>query len=370
MFGIKKIYIEKQLETSLLVQNVLKNATNANIEIEWIDNPKEIMFSSKHTDLFVKDTLIIHKHLGKFLSSCPGSDGVVCCQYFVINFGVGCVFDCHYCYLQYYMNQPYITIFGNIEDLLAELESKIANRSFPVRIGTGEYTDSLALDPLLELSPLLIRFFARQKNATLELKTKSANVDHIINEEHDQRTVIAWSINPPSVIEKIEKGTASLQERLRAARKAQEAGYKLAFHLDPIIYYENWEKEYTALLEELFSTVDTERIAWISLGTFRYSNGQKEIMQKRFPDDTLTKSEMLLGNDNKYRYYKKIRYEIYKKIKDFIQRVDPKLFSYMCMETQYMWEKVTGFVPSSPKILDRMFEERRKYMESIYTQRS
>jgi spore photoproduct lyase len=366
-WSIKQIYIDSSLNKSenLLIQNILKNTQNKNIKIELIDHPKEIFdFYLKNGNLFEKDTLLVYRHQGKFISSCPGSDGMVCCQYFVINFGIGCLYDCHYCYLQNFMNQPLMTVFGNIEDLFIEIEKKIKGKNFHFRIGTGEYTDSLALDPILEISPILVEYFARLENATLELKTKSNHVENLLGLNHQNHTVVSWSINPQKIIEQIEPGTANLEERLIAAKKVQDAGYKLAFHLDPMIYYDNWEDDYKQLLDQLFDTIDTNRIAWISLGTFRYSIGQKEIMQKRFLNDNLTKVEMVQGSDKKFRYFKTIRQEMYAKIKNYIDKKDPKLFSYLCMETQYMWEKIYQFIPQSSKNLDEYFEKRRLYMEN------
>ncbi|GIX43235.1 MAG: hypothetical protein KatS3mg129_2968 [Leptospiraceae bacterium] len=367
-WDIKKIFIDNSLnkDHNPIIQNILKNTQNTSIKIEFIDNPKEIFdYYLKHGSLFEKDTLLVYRHQGKFISSCPGSDGMVCCQYFVINFGIGCLYDCHYCYLQNFMNQPLMTVFGNLEDLFSEIEKKIKGKNFHFRIGTGEYTDSLALDPIIEISPILVNYFAQLENATLELKTKSNHIEKLLNLNHNNHTVVAWSLNPPEIIDKIEPGTASLKERLEAAKRVQEAGYKLAFHFDPMIYHDNWEKNYKELLDQLFATIDTNRIAWISLGTFRYSIGQKEIMQKRFLDDNLTKQEMVQGSDKKFRYFKTIRQEMYATIKSYIDKKDPKLFSYLCMETQYMWEKIYQFVPQSSKNLDSYFENRRIYMESL-----
>ncbi|MFN3604865.1 MAG: radical SAM protein [Leptonema sp. (in: bacteria)] len=365
---MKKIYIDKNLiiEKNQIVQNTIQNIKNTNIQVEFINNPKEIFDSySKGNSLFKKNIIVLYKYNGKFLSSCPGSDGMVCCQYFVINLGIGCIYDCHYCYLQNFMNQPLITVFGNVEDALEEIYNKIYNKNFHFRIGTGEYSDSLALDPIFEISKILIEFFSKVPNATLELKTKSNSVDHLLNLSHNKKTVVSWSLNPQKIIDKIEPGTASLEERILAAKKVLKAGYKVGFHLDPMIYFDAWEESYKNLLDLVFDTIDTDRIAWISLGTFRYSPGQKEIMQKRFFSDTLTKEEMVVGNDGKFRYYKQIRYEMYSKIKEHIQKRDPKLFFYLCMETQYMWEKIFYFVPESSKNLDLLFEKRRLYMDSL-----
>ncbi len=367
-YSIKTIFIDKSLllEKNLIVQNALEYANHTKINIEYISNPKEVFNSFlKETEIFKKDIILLCKNKGKFLSSCPGSDGMVCCQYFVINLGIGCIYDCHYCYLQNFMNQPIITVFGNIEDALHEIKSKILNKKFHFRVGTGEYSDSLALDPIFKISPILINFFTDIPNATLELKTKSSFVDHLLDLPHHSKTVISWSLNPQNIIKEIETYTASLEERILSARKAQEAGYKIGFHLDPIIYHEDWEKSYKELLDLVFDHINPERIAWISLGTFRYSPGQKEIMQKRFINDDLTKKEMIIGSDGKFRYYKYIRYEIYSKLKEYIQKKDPKLFFYLCMETQYMWDKIFHFIPKSSKNLDMYFQKRLQYIDSI-----
>ena len=65
--------------------------------------------------------------------------------------------DCTYCVLQSYINVPAITVFVNVEDLLAELEARWAeNPALVWRLGTGEFGDSLALDGLMGLNELLI----------------------------------------------------------------------------------------------------------------------------------------------------------------------------------------------------------------------
>ncbi|MCB1322623.1 MAG: hypothetical protein KDK34_20355, partial [Leptospiraceae bacterium] len=308
--------------------------------------------------------LLVYRWPAKFLSSCPGSDGMVCCQYFVINFGIGCLFDCHYCYLQSFLNHPLMSIFGNLEDLFAELDERTRNRNFHFRIGTGEYTDSLALEPLTALSTHLVEYFAAHPNATLELKTKSSNVDTLLDLDHNGHTVVAWSLNPPEVIAAVEDGTANLDERLAAAARVQAAGYKLAFHLDPLIYFEGWEAAYHGLIDRIFSVLDPDRVAWISTGSFRYAPGLKEAIQARFPDDELTRAEMVAGPDGKQRYFKSIREQMFRSIKEKIESVDPALFLYLCMETRRMWDRVFGFVPSSGKNLDALFDQRRLHMEA------
>jgi spore photoproduct lyase len=367
--SIKKIYIDQSLADSALVRQVESRAP-AGVTLEYVADPREILNRyARAGHLVEKEDLLIYRFPGKFLSSCPGSDGMVCCQYFVINFGLGCLFDCHYCYLQSFLNNPLMTLFGNLEDLFAEVDSRTRGKNFQFRIGTGEYTDSLALDPLTGLSTRLVDYFAGHPNATLELKTKSANVEGLLDLDHRGRTVVAWSLNPPELVDAVEPGTASLAERLAAARQVQAAGYRLAFHLDPLIYFESgrgWERAYHELIEEVFDTVNPDHVAWISTGSFRYTPDLKETIQARFPEDRLTREgETIAGADGKHRYFKTIRQDMFRSIKQKIESVDPKLFLYLCMETRRMWQDVFEFVPDSGKNLDLLFEQRRQFIDGV-----
>ncbi|MGH7845556.1 MAG: spore photoproduct lyase family protein, partial [Candidatus Binatia bacterium] len=111
-----------------------------------------------------KQDLFLTRHKGEFLKKCPGSDGQVCCNYFVINFASNCPMDCSYCYLQEYLGQnPALKVFSNVEDLIAEADELLSrHRRFFFRIGTGEITDSLALDPYIGFCAEVVPFFAEQ----------------------------------------------------------------------------------------------------------------------------------------------------------------------------------------------------------------
>ena len=122
-----------------------------------------------------KKRLFLTRHKGEFLKKCPGSDGQVCCNYFVINFASNCPMDCSYCYLQEYLaDNPELKVFSNVDDLLTEAEELLSkHRRFFFRIGTGEITDSLALDPYIGFAREIVPFFAEQPNVLLESKPKA-----------------------------------------------------------------------------------------------------------------------------------------------------------------------------------------------------
>src|SRR5206468_1511878 len=103
-----------------------------------------------------------------------------CCNYFVVNYASNCHLECTYCVLQAYLNNPALMIFTNLEDLMAEVRSRLEIAPARLlRIGTGELADSLALDEITQYSRRLIPFFATFSNAILELKTKSDRIANL-----------------------------------------------------------------------------------------------------------------------------------------------------------------------------------------------
>ena len=355
----EKIYIDRRVEFTPVVKNVMERIDPRRTELIFVDNPESVR--KEHRDSAggsLKGTLLIEHYSGNFLTACPGSDGVVCCKYYVIDTGPGCIYDCHYCFLQTFLNTSLLSLYGNTGDILKEIRDMTSLRRGPIRIGSGEYTDSLALDSLTGFASILVKEFAGLESATLELKTKSDSVDSLLNLEHRGKTVVSWSLNPPGIVSGVEEFTATLERRLEAARKVQNAGYPLGFHLDPMFYYPGWERDYRELLDLTFSTVDSSRIAWISLGGFRYSPGMPEIIEKRFPGETITHAEMIQGSDGKYRYFKSIREEMYRTIRNQLLEKDPDLFVYLCMDTRHMWKRVFGNSPENSGALDEGFTRR------------
>ncbi len=304
-----------------------------------------------------KEVLVLGRFKGRIFQMCPGSRGMLCCRYMLINTCFNCLYDCAYCYLNSYLNSYGVYQFTNMDALRDELEGfyRGSDRGMVYRIGTGEFTDSLMMDEVSGIAGMLIEAASHMDNVMLELKTKSSNIDHLLGIRDKGKTVLAWSLNTRRNIDRYESGTASLDERLDAAVRAAGAGYLLAFHFDPIISGEGWEEEYDALVAELFSRIRPERVAWISLGCFRYGSGFKEAIRSRFPEEGLTLEEMFPGSDGKMRYLKPHRMRIYREMVSSIRAYAPKSYIYLCMEGADIWRDVFGFGFDTPELLERDF---------------
>ena len=355
------VFVEHGAKDYSLLKTILSRLSN--VPVYEIQNIKQLEkeFKTSQSDVFgeAKKNLVLSRFQGSFLKKCPGaSPGMVCCNYYVINLSKNCIYDCSYCFLQSFLdNNPLQVAFVNIEDLFQELEevfTQFPDRNF--RVGTGEITDSLALDSLVPYSQLLIPFFNRQKNAVLELKTKSDRIENLLNLPDPTNVIVSWSINPEKMVDLEEKGTPSLKKRLHAASQCVEKGYRVGFHFDPIILIPGWEQAYQELVDTLFDYIPASQIEWISLGSFRYRSSLKPIIKSRHPKTMLFTGEHLPGKDGKFRYLRPLRNQAYETIRGFLKEKSQDLNIYLCMETKEIWEGVTGKTPRSDEKLDTFFD--------------
>ena len=348
----EKIFVERAVEDLPITRNVLERLPE--VPMERIDSRESLLQEFQRWNPTLprtKKSLILAQHKGHFFKPCPGrraKEGIksVCCNYFVINYASNCHMECSYCYLQSHLNFPYMIVYTNCGDLLSELQAAFSeNPHHSFRIGTGELADSLALDRLTSYSVPLVEFFARQKNAVLEFKTKSKCVENLLDLEHGGRTVVSWSINPRFIQEREEHKTATVPERLEAAQHCVQVGYPVAFHLDPLIFYERWEADYKDLIEEIFEKIPASSISWISMGSLRLTGPLKEMMRKRFPGSFLPLGELVPSEDGKMRYFKPMRVLMYRKVLSWIRDKSATVPVYACMEGPNVWKKVFQSAP-------------------------
>lgn len=350
----KRLVVEKEVADSPLVSSLRRNLPEAELRVV-----EKIAPSGEHD----REVLEVVVFRGRCIKSCPGTRHYFCCGYRILHFGVQCSLECTYCILQAYLNQPNLRLFGNTEQILDELSGELeANPQQLFRVGTGEFTDSLLLDPWTELTLRLVPFFARQPNGILELKTKTHFIDNLEDLDHQGHTIVAWSLNSERVRRNEEPKTASLKERLTAARRCAEWGYRLAFHFDPMIVHENWRQGYGETLDRLFEAVDPANVVWISLGAFRFMPELKDVIRSRHPRSRIPYGEFIRGLDDKMRYFRDIRVELYGFMAERIRKVDPGLCVYLCMEGADIWREGLGFSPEDrgglPAMLDRAVQER------------
>ncbi|MFP3870270.1 MAG: radical SAM protein [Syntrophobacteria bacterium] len=335
----RRLVIEEAVGGSPLVQRIRTALPDA--AVSWVQRLSDEAAPGDG------DVLEIVNFPGGFIKPCPGTRSYICCGYQILHLGVQCSLGCTYCILQAYFQNPNVRLFANLDDMWQQLEDHLRRSPRRVhRLGTGEFTDSLFLDPVTRMTKDLVPFFAEQPNAILELKTKSSCVDLLENLEHRGNTIVAWSLNPPALIATEEPAAASLEERLRAAQRCQQWGYRLAFHFDPLIVYPGWRQGYAEVVHHLFSRVDPAGIAWVSLGTLRFMPSLKRIIRQRHPESAILDEEFIPGLDGKLRYFRDLRVEMYRHLIDLLRAGEKTLCVYLCMESDDIWGEALGFTPA------------------------
>jgi spore photoproduct lyase len=349
MYRPSRLIIENEVADSPLVQRLTAALPDA--PVSWVDQLKDDGAAGDGS------ALEIVKFKGRFIKPCPGTRSYTCCGYQILHLGTQCSLGCAYCILQAYFPNRNLRLFANLDDMVHQLEPYLSKSRRQVhRIGTGEFADSLLLDPLTRISEFLVPYFADQPNAVLELKTKTAQVDLLENLEHRGHTIVAWSLNPAEMIGREEAAAASLEERLEAARRCQEWGYRLAFHFDPILAYPNWEQGYREVVDKLFSTVDPRGVAWVSLGALRFMPSLKQIIRRRHPTSNILAEEFIPGMDGKLRYFRDLRVEMFRHLGNLLNGINQNLCVYLCMESEDIWREALGFTPAEKGGLSSMLD--------------
>jgi len=346
-FKPQHIFVEKGASPSYLLSKFKNKFPNLRIDelnyyADYLKNNKFSLSNLK------KPIVFIVKERWDFIKPCPCTKYHLGCNYWIFNLGMGCPFDCSYCFLQAYSNFPGIVLPSNLDDFFTRFNDFYKKINRPLRIGTGEFCDSLALDDITDYSRQLIDFF-RDKPLYFELKTKSDNIKNVLKNKPSPNIVISWSLNPQTIIDSEEKATASLQERIISAEKIQKKGFPLGFHFDPIIHFEGWHKLYKEVIDKLYHYLNPP-FKWISLGTLRGSRNLKDIVEQRFPETNIFYGELFLGEDKKLRYPKLLKKEIYKNMIKWIKEYDKKTPVYLCMEDRDTWQIMDKRFNSSNQI--------------------
>ncbi len=310
-----------------------------------------------------RNTLVTRMNRGKFWKPCPGTgDEYYCCGYQIVTPLTGCGMYCSYCILQEYYEKQHQVLYENYSDLVMEVQQRLAKERGVLRFGTGEFGDSLFLERKLGLSQKIARLFQPYPNVLVEFKTKYASIAPLKNISDPSKVVIGFSMNTPYIISRCEKGTSSLQKRLEAAKECEEMGFWVAFHFDPMVWYSRWENEYSEVVDRIFSTIrNPERIAWVSLGGFRTMPSLKNKLREYNRHLPLFCGEMVLGMDRKYRYFRPVRIDFYRKMQEAIEKFYQDCTLYLCMENHDVWAE-SGMLKRIPNGLTQYLDERAEDM--------
>ena len=271
------IYVEKKILNNKNTLEILSKFKD--VKIIEIENYKEV-FSSNNQDFHLQklgQKLILASNKANMIY-----EGAVVCEsfendnFYYTSSIINCVYDCEYCYLQGVYSSGNIVIFVDIEKVFEEVE-ELYNKLKTLYLCISYDTDLLAIENICGFSEKWYYFIEDKKDLKIELRTKSGNIDKFLNLKPLDNFIIAFTLSPENLALKNEKYTASFKNRVKAIKELQEKGWKVRICIDPLIYSDNFEKNYSQMIEYLFNKINKEKVIDVSIGVFRIS---KEYLKK------------------------------------------------------------------------------------------
>ena len=310
MFKPKAIFYEKEIENYELGKQLLEKYKDIpRYIIENHNNIPEMRCQGNSEFTNLKKNLIIGvRKTHKFVENHKTSD------FLVPYTSSGCTAMCLYCYLVCNYNKcSYLRLFVNREQMLDKI-IKTSNKSEKeLTFEIGSNSDLILENTITQNLEWTIPQFAKDEKGYLTFPTKFDMVDNILNLEHKGRIVVRMSINPEEIIRKVELGTSSLENRVKAINKLKDAGYKIGILIAPIIFVDNWKVLYEETIKYLYENLNdnVKKDVFFELIFMTYSYVHTKINEEAFPNaiQIYDKEKMTGRGKGKYMYKQAIRDE-------------------------------------------------------------
>ena len=219
----------------------------------------------------------------------------------------GCIAMCLYCYLVCNYNKcAYLRIFVNREEMLNKI-IKVANESEEELVfEIGSNSDLILENSITNNLRWTIENFRKAEKGYITFPTKFDMVDDILDVDGKERVIIRMSVNPKEIIQKVEMGTSSLENRVMAINKLADAGYKVGLLIAPVIFVDNWKELYKKLVMYLKENLSdkVKQSTFFEVIFMTYSYVHRKINEEAFPSaiDLYSKDLMTGRGKGKYTY--------------------------------------------------------------------
>ncbi len=173
----------------------------------------------------------------------------------------GCALACSYCYVprrKGYANP--ISTFVNIDQMCNAIERHVKKQGLkhePNQVDPhawvydiGENSDCSVDAAISDNVQDLMELFKRLPHAKASFATKFVNRD-MLELDPQGKTRIRFSMLPPEIARVVDVRTSPVDDRIAAINDFVEAGYEVHLNFSPVIYYENWRSDYTALFAQI-----------------------------------------------------------------------------------------------------------------------
>lgn len=298
----------------------------------------------------------------KIIGWCPvASEKTLCCNLRNITAIENCLYGCSYCTIQTFYDGDAIMD----KDLEEKLEAVSLEPGRYYHITTGQSSDSLAWGNKNATLTKLCEFARRYPDILLEFKTKSANVAPLLELDVPPNVVCSWSVNTETIIMNEEHNTASLKERLHAARQVADQGIKVAFHFHPIIHYQKWQQDYPEVARKIMQRFTSDEVLFISLGAVTFIKPVLKRIRERGETTLIHQMDLQPDPHGKRSYSDEVKIMLFSAMYQAFKPWHKKVFMYLCMERAEFWDQVLGYRYASNNEFETAFG--KNVMEKIKT---
>ena len=322
---IETIYIENHIKNHPRTKKILSRFKK-NKNVVYCDHYGEI-FNIKSQNFRIqknKPALILAKKEGKKIHNIPKNFGIGGKKNYYFSHMLNCIYDCEYCFLQGKHMSAHYLLFVNYEDFFLEIKKKILeNSTKKYYFFSGYDCDSLAFDGVTGFIKYFLPIFKQNKNAILELRTKSNQINKLLKHEPIDNCIVAFSFTPENISKLIEHKVPSVKNRIKAMKQLANIGWKIGLRFDPIIPACNFAKIYDKLFQNIASNIPEESIHSISFGMMRFPKKMFKKMTKENSNKRLF-SQPFENRNGIFSYNKKLENKveniILKKLKKYMKK--------------------------------------------------
>ena len=174
------------------------------------------------------------------------------------SFGYGCLLECSYCYMKRHKPKG-LDYAKNINQILDEINAHalFAVVDKPNQTDKKYITYDIACNEDFALHSKyynwknIFDFFKDHPKAKATLATKIIP-NNFLDYNPEEKVRIRFSLMPQSLSTKLEPNTPKIIDRIKAINKFRKAGYDVHINYSPVVYYDDFKKDYL----ELFELVD------------------------------------------------------------------------------------------------------------------
>jgi len=311
--------------------------------------PEEALTRPKQRE---KNLIATENSEKKIHGMCPvASEKTVCCNLRTIDAVENCIFGCSYCTIQTFYSDN-IVFHENFAEKLKAISIE-PDRFY--HFGTGQSSDALAWGNRNGILEAICQFAADHPNILMELKTKSDNIHYFLENEVPANIVCSWSMNTPTIITNEEHFTASLEKRLGAARQVADKGVKVSFHFHPMVYYDDWQRDYPEIAATLMQKFKPEEVLFISFGSVTFIKPVIQKIRALGYQTKILQTEFVSDPHGKLTYADDIKIKMFKTMYETFAPWHDPVFMYLCMEKAAIWENAFGYVYGSNEEFEKDF---------------